>query len=411
MLVLDETRMFSSMPEGLSQFERMQRRDRNHPSIFAWSIGNEVPLQGTDDARIARTMKRVARRLDPTRPITEATNGSWSKGLSAVVDIQDFNCGDAKRIAAHHAQFPAQWSMGTETASTVSTRRIYANDKEHGYVEAYDTQFPPWAATAETWWNTYAARPFLAGGFVWTGFDYRGEPTPYAWPCINSHFGIMDTCGFSKDNFYCYRAWWTHQPVLHLFPHWNWTGHEGEPIRVWVHSNPERVELFLNGTSLDAKDVVPREHLAWDVPFAPGTLEARGYRGGKQVLTATQETTGAPAAIRFIPDRATIDADGEDLSVVEVQVVDAQGRIVPTAGNEITLVISGPGRLIGMGSGDPSSHDSDKGISRSAFNGRCLAIVQALKTAGDVRVESTSPGLTPASVTIVCAAATPLPSL
>ncbi|MDE3216066.1 MAG: DUF4982 domain-containing protein [Gemmatimonadota bacterium] len=412
MLVLDETRLFSSMPEGLSQFERLLRRDRNHPSIFAWSIGNEEPLQGTDDgARIARTMKRVARRLDPTRPVTEAMNGSWGKGLSAVVDIQGFNYGDAKRIDAYHAQFPHQWSMGTETASTVSTRGIYANDKERGYVEAYDTQFPPWAATAQTWWTTYAARPFLAGGFAWTGFDYRGEPTPYGWPCVNSHFGIMDTCGFAKDNYYYYQSWWTDRPVLHLFPHWNWTGQEGQPIRVWVHSNLERVELFLNGTSLGARDVVPREHLAWDVPFAAGTLEARGYRGGRQVLTATRETTGAAAAIRLVPDRSTIAADGEDLSVVEVQVLDAAGRLVPTAGDEITFVISGPGRLIGVGNGDPSSHEPDKGSARSAFNGRCVAIVQGLKTAGDVRVDATAPGLASATATIACAAATPRPSL
>lgn len=412
MLVLDETRMFSSSPEGLSQFERLLRRDRNHPSVFAWSIGNEEPLQGTDDgARIARTMKRLARRLDPTRPITEAMNGSWGQGLSAVVDIQGFNYGDAKRIDAYHARFPRQWSMGTETASTVSTRGIYANDKERGYVEAYDTQFPPWAATAESWWNTYAARAFLAGGFVWTGFDYRGEPTPYGWPCINSHFGIMDTCGFAKDNYYYYQAWWTDRPVLHLFPHWNWTGQEGQPVRVWVHSNLERVELFLNGRSLGAQDVVPRTHLAWDVPFAAGTLEARGYRGGKQVLSATRETTGAPASIRLACDRATIAADGEDVSVVAVQVLDAQGRLVPTAGNAITFVISGPGRLIGVGNGDPSSHEPDKGGARSAFNGRCVAIVQATKTAGDVRVTATSPGLISATATLTGAPAAPRPSL
>jgi beta-galactosidase len=412
MLVLDETRMFSSSPEGLSQFERMLRRDRNHPSIFCWSIGNEEPLQGTDDgARIARSMKRLARRLDPTRPISEAMNGSWGKGLSAVVDVQGFNYGDAARIDAFHTQFPRQWSMGTEVASTVSTRGIYANDRTRGYVEAYDTQKPPWGATAEEWWNTYAARPFLAGGFVWTGFDYRGEPTPYAWPCINSHFGIMDTCGFPKDNFYYYQAWWTERPVLHLFPHWNWPGQEGQTIRVWVHSNLEHVELFLNGSSLGTKAVVPRGHLAWDVPYAAGTLEARGSRGGRQVLTATRETTGAPAAIRLLPDRTTISADGEDVSVVEVQVVDAQGRIVPVADNAVTFAVSGPGRLIGVGNGDPSSHEADKGTMRRAFNGRCVAIVQAHKTAGDARFDATSPGLASASAVIRCAPAAARPSL
>ncbi len=412
MLVLDETRMFSSSPEGLSEFERMLRRDRNHPSIFCWSIGNEEPAQGTDEgARIATTMKRLARRLDPTRPITEAMNGSWGKGLSAVVDVQGFNYGDGARIDAFHARFPTQWSMGTEVASTVSTRGIYANDMARGYVEAYDTQFPPWAATAETWWTTYAARAFLAGGFVWTGFDYRGEPTPYEWPCINSHFGIMDTCGFAKDNFYYYQAWWGDRPVVHLFPHWNWPGMEGQEVRVWVHSNAEQVELFLNGASLGRRTVARNTHLEWRVPYQAGTLEARGYVAGKLVGRDLRETSGAPAAVQLVPDRASIAADGEDLSVVEVRVVDAEGRVVPTAGDQITFVISGAGRLLGVGNGDPSSHESDKEPRRSAFNGRCGVIVQAGKTPGDLRVAASAAGLAGAEAVIAAQAATPRPSV
>ena len=411
MLVLDETRMFSSGPEALSEFERMIRRDRNHPSIFCWSIGNEEPTQGTDEgARIARTMKRVARRLDPTRPITEAMNGSWGTGLSAVVDVQGFNYGDGPRIDAFHSKFPKQWSMGTEVASTVSTRGIYANDKARGYVEAYDTQKPGWGATAEAWWTTYAARPFLAGGFVWTGFDYRGEPTPYAWPCINSHFGIMDTCGFAKDNFYYYQAWWGTKPVVHLFPHWNWSGEEGHEIEVWVHSNAEQVELFLNGASLSRQTVQPNTHLAWRVPYQPGTLEARGYVKGRVVASDTRATTGAPTAIQLVPDRTSIAADGEDLSVVEVRVVDAQGRMVPTADDKITFVISGAGRLLGVGNGDPSCHESDKQPVRSAFNGKCVAIVQASKSPGDLRITASASGLASGSAVVTCTAAVPRPS-
>ncbi|MDE3151745.1 MAG: DUF4982 domain-containing protein [Gemmatimonadota bacterium] len=412
MLVLDETRMFASSAEGLSQLERLIRRDRNHPSVFCWSIGNEEPLQGTPEgARMATSMKRLARRLDPSRPITEAMNGSWGEGLSAVVDVQGFNYGDAARIDAYHTKFPKQWSMGTEVGSTVSTRGIYANDPERGYVEAYDTQFPPWAATAENWWSTYDARAFLAGGFVWTGFDYRGEPTPYAWPCVNSHFGILDTCGFPKDNFYYYRAWWGDQPVLHLFPHWNWTGREGEPIRVWVHSNLERVELFLNGRSLGAQTVTRNQHLEWNVPYAPGTLEARGFSKGTQVLTTKRETTGAPARLELVPDRAAIDADGEDVAVVEVRVVDAQGRVVPDAGPTVEFAISGMGRLIGLGNGDPSDHDPDKGTLRRAFNGRCAAIVQASKSPGDLHVSASARGLGPATLAIACRPVTPRPAL
>ncbi len=300
--------------------------------------------------------------------------------------------------------------MGTEVASTVSTRGIYANDKARGYVEAYDTQKPPWGATAEEWWSTYSARAFLAGGFVWTGFDYRGEPTPYEWPCINSHFGIMDTCGFPKDNFFYYQAWWGANPVLHLFPHWNWAGREGQEIEVWVHSNLDRVELLLDGKSLGVQNVVRNAHLAWKVPYHAGTLEARGFANGRQVLRTTRETTGAPAAIALVPHRAGIAADGEDVGVVAVHVVDAQGRVVPVADNEITFAVSGTGRLIGLGNGDPSDHGADKGAARRAFNGVCMAIVQASKTAGALRVEATSPGLTGASLVIPCHAATPRPS-
>jgi beta-galactosidase len=411
MLVLDETRMFSSSPEGLSEFARLIRRDRNHPSVFCWSIGNEEPLQGSDEgARIATTMKRLARRLDPSRPITEAMNGSWGKGLSAVVDVQGFNYGDAQRIDAFHTQFPTHWTMGTETASTVSTRGIYANDKVRGYVEAYDTQFPPWAATAESWWTTYAARRFLAGGFAWTGFDYRGEPTPYAWPCINSHFGIVDTCGFPKDNFYYYKAWWGDEPVLHLFPHWNWSGREGENVRVWVHSNLDRVELLLNGKSLGAQDVRPNTHLEWNVPYAPGTLEARGFSKGRQRVTATRETTGAPARIVLVPDRTAIAADGEDVSVVEVRVTDDRGRVIPVANDEITFEVTGAGALIGLGNGDPSDHGDDKGTVRRVFNGLASAIVQASKQAGSLQIRATADGLAAGTATITCSPATPRPS-
>ena len=412
MLVLDETRMMASSEEGLSQFSRMIRRDRNHPCVFAWSIGNEEGwVQGAErGALIAAAMKRTASRLDPTRLVTEAMNGSWGKGLSAVVDVQGFNYfqGD---IDAFHRDSPHQPTMGTETASAISTRGIYANDATRGYVSAYDVNFPPWASTSERWWTYFDARPFLAGGFAWTGFDYRGEPTPYKWPCINSHFGIMDTCGFPKDNYFYYQAWWGDAPVLHLFPHWNWAGKEGQEIEVWCHSNLERVELFLNGTSLGAKDVQKDSHLMWKVPYAAGTLEARGSKGGQVVLTAKQETTGAAAKIVLAADRPKIAADGEDVAVVEVRVVDAAGRLVPVADDEIGFRVSGNGKLIGVGNGDPSSHEADKGDSRRVFNGLCVAIVQATTEAGEIHVDATAPGLSPGAVVVTCEAATPRPAV
>ncbi|HEX9109122.1 MAG TPA: beta-galactosidase GalA [Longimicrobiales bacterium] len=411
MLVLDETRMFGSAPDALSEIERLIRRDRNHPSIFAWSMANEeFSVQGTArGTRAARTVKRVVQRLDPTRPVTAAMDHWWEpEGYGEVLDVMGYNY-----LRGHedgwHAAHPKQPVMGTEVGSTVSTRGIYMNDKEKGYLSAYDVNAPPWASTAEKWLNFWRARKWLAGGFVWTGFDYRGEPTPMDWPCINSHFGILDTCGFPKDNFYYYRAAWGSEPSLHVLPHWNWAGREGQPIDVWVFSNLPRVELFLNGTSQGARDVPKDGHAEWKVAYAPGVIEARAFAGqattGAPALVAKRETTGPAARVALKPDRTRIAADGEDASVVEVSIVDAQGRLVPTADNVVSFNVSGAGKLIGVGNGDPSCHESDKGSTRSAFNGLCCAIVLAGKAAGELRIEATSPGLAPASVVISCEAA------
>jgi beta-galactosidase len=365
-------------------------------------------MQGSDPgARICASMKRLERQLDPTRLITQPVNEEWGKGLSTVLDVMGFNYHHASEIDDYHKRFPHQPCVGTETASTVSTRGIYFTDKEKGYVSAYDVNFPEWASTAEEWWQTYDQRDFLAGGFIWTGFDYRGEPTPYGWPCISSHFGVIDTCGFFKDLAYYYQAWWSSKPVLHLFPHWNWAGKEGQEIDVWCFSNLDRVELFLNGKSLGIQPMEKDSHVAWKVKYTPGTLEARGYKEGQLALTARRETTGAAARIMLQPDRARIYGDGEDVSVVVVSVVDEQGRVVPMADNLITFEITGSGKLIGVGNGDPSSHEPDRGHQRSAFNGLCVAIIQSAKTTGDIKVRTTSPGLASAVTVIQCEEATP----
>ena len=270
---------------------------------------------------------------------------------------------------------------------------------------------PPWGSTAEAWWTFFAAREYLAGGFVWTGFDYRGEPTPYRWPCINSHFGLMDTCGFPKDLFHYYQAWWGDKPVLHLFPHWNWGGREGQEVEVWCFTNVDRVELLVNGRSSGTQDVPRNGHVSWKVPYAPGAIEARGMHGGQAALSARRETTGAPSQIALLADRAGIAADGEDVAVVRVEIRDAEGRVVPTANDEVVFTVSGPGRLLGVGNGDPSSHESDKGRTRRAFNGLCCAIVQAARTAGDIRVVAAADGLTSAAVTIGAGVTTPRPAV
>ena len=423
MLVMDETRMMDSSPEGLSQLERLIRRDRNHPCVFIWSLGNEEREQGSERGkRIVTTMKRLARKLDPSRLVTVAQNGGYGPaGISTVVDVGGFNYNE-RSVDGLHKSFPKLPLFGSETASTVCTRGWYAGgdasklsnsteSREASYVSAYDANRPGWASLTEVWWKFYDERPFLAGGFAWTGFDYRGEPTPFGWPCVNSHFGILDMCGFPKDNFYYYTAWWGSKPSLHVFPHWNWNGKEGQNIDVWVHSNLDRVELFLNGQSLGSQSVVKNTHLAWKVKYAPGTLEARGYKGSQVALTEKRETTGPAAKIVLRPDRATIDANGEDCSMVTVEIQDAQGRVVPTAENEVTFQVSGAGALIGLCNGNPTDHEIDKSTKRKAFAGLAMAIVQAGKQVGDLRIEASSAGLAGATVMVACQAAKARPAL
>jgi len=400
MLAMVETRMMSSSPQGIEQLNAMIRRFRNHPSVFIWSLGNEEREQGTvHGERMVATMRQLVRKLDPTRPVTVAMNGKWGMGVTHSVDVQGCNY-DMKDIDAFHRDHPAMPTIGTETASAVSTRGEYSNDKVHGYLSAYDINTPAWGETAEAWWKFYDARPFLSGGFAWTGFDYRGEPTPYGAPCISSHFGIMDTCGFPKDTYFYYKAWWSKEPVLHLFPHWDWRGREGQSIDVWVHSNLEEVELVVNDVSQGTKTVERNGHVQWPVPYTAGYIEARGRSGGKVVLIERRETVGRPAQLRLATDRQKLSADDVDVAVVSVEVLDDKGRVVSTASNFVQFEISGPGRILGVGNGDPSCHEPDKASERSTFNGRCVAIVQAFRTSGAIHIVARSAGLKTAELDV-----------
>lgn len=404
MLVFDETRMMSSNPEGISQFENMVRRDRNHPSVFMWSMGNEEGQANTDRGVLILTaMKRAATRHDGSRPMSIAPIRVIGTGGLAVGDVMGYNYMDPGADAYHKAN-PTIPIIGTENVSAVGTRGVYVTDPQKGYVGSYDPYTTTGRASAEGWWSFCNARPWLAGGFVWTGFDYRGEPSPYQWPNISSQYGIIDTCGFPKDTFYYYQSWWTSKPVLHVFPHWNWPGMEGQEIAVWVYSNQEKVELFLNDKSLGAKDVKKDSHLEWVVKYAPGTIEARGYKSGKQVMTAKRKTTGPAARLVMKADREQISADGEDVAMFAIEVHDARDRVVPLADNEVAFRVSGEGRLIGVGNGDPTCHESDKGSLRKAFSGFCMALVQSTSAAGKITAEATSPGLASASVTIAAKA-------
>ena len=411
MLVFDETRMMSSNPEGLSQFTDLVRRDRNRPSVFMWSMGNEEFEANTEKGlNILTAMKAVATEQDGSRPVSIAPIRAIGVGGLVECDVMGYNYMDPG-AEAYHKTHPDKPVIGTETVSAVGTRGIYITDFAKGYVSSYDPYTTTGRASAEGWWSFCDARPWLAGGFVWTGFDYRGEPSPDGWPNISSQYGIIDTCGFPKDSFFYYQSWWTERPVLHLFPHWNWPGYEGKEIAVWVHSNMDKVELFLNGQSLGAKDMKKDSHLAWNVKYAPGAIEARGFKAGKVVMTAKRETTGSASKLVMSADRTEIFADGEDVAMFSVEVQDAQGRVVPITDNEVTFNVSGKGRLIGTGNGDPTNQEPDKGTTRKAFSGLCMALAQSMKAAGRLTVEATSPGLAPASVTIVTKPATLRPQV
>ena len=389
MMMMCETRLMSSNPEGRAQLETMVKRYRNSPSIILWSMGNEewTMMPQPQGMRVIDDMIARTHELDPTRLCTAAVNASFETHFPGQLDVMGFNY-NLKLLDGWHKAHPKTPSVGTETASTVSTRGIYSTDKLRNWVSAYDLNHTSWSELAEEWWKFYAAREWLSGGFAWTGFDYRGEPTPYGWPSINSQFGIVDLCGFPKENFYYYKAWWGSEPVLHLFPHWNWEQREGEPISVWVHSNLDSVELFLNGKSYGSQKVLPLTHLEWKVKYEPGVLEARGTKDDKVVLVEKRETTGQPESIRLTPDRSEIDADGEDLAVLRVEVLDKQGRAVPTADNMIAFRVSGQGALIGVGNGDPNCQESDEAPKRSLFNGLAQVIVQASKTPGTITIEA-----------------------
>jgi beta-galactosidase len=389
MMLMCETRLMSSNPEGLAQLETMIKRYRNSPAVILWSMGNEeFSLQGTPvGEHIVTAMVRRAHEIDPTRLCTAAVNGSYGPGISSALDVEGINY-NLGAIDNYHRSHPRQPLIGSETASTLSTRGIYSTDKLRNWSSAYDVNQTSWSELAEEWWKFYAARDFLPGGFAWTGFDYRGEPTPYGWPSVNSQFGIVDMCGFPKDNYYYYQAWWGRDPVLHLFPHWNWEQRNGETIRVWVHSNLDEVELFLNGQSQGSQKVQALTHLEWQVKYQPGVIEARGRKHGSVVMSVKRETTGAPTAIKLTAVRNEIDADGEDIVIVRVEVLDSAGRHVPTADSLINFKITGAGTLLGVGNGDPNCQESDKEPRRSLFNGLAQLLVRGTKTPGEINIEA-----------------------
>jgi beta-galactosidase len=406
MLVLDEQRLLNSGPEYMDQFERLVKRDRNHPSVFLWSIGNEEGYAQTNSygKRIAQTLLAKQTQLDPTRTSTYAADlANVYTGVNEVIPVRGFNYRQFA-VADYHRDHPQQPLIGTEMGSTVTTRGIYEKDSVRAYLPDQDITAPWWASKAEQWWPLAAENDYWLGGFIWTGFDYRGEPTPYKWPNISSHFGVMDICGFPKNIYYYYQSWWKEEDVLHISPHWNWKGKEGQKINVWVNSNGEAVELFLNGKSLGKKTMLRNSHLEWDVPYQAGTLKAVATKKGRQ-LTSLVQTTGTPTAIKMVSSKKVLLADGRDAVVVNVSVTDKRGLLVPDAPNLVSFSVKGQAKIIGVGNGDPSSHEADQypegNWKRSLFNGHCQLILQAGTDPGTVIIRATADGMASAEEAIV----------
>ncbi|WP_335964316.1 beta-galactosidase GalB [Galbibacter sp. PAP.153] len=412
-------------------------RDRNHPSIFMWSIGNEIPEQWNErGAEIGRELSKIVKTLDTTRLVTAGMNppihiknkevtlqfedtAAEPNALagSGALDIIGYNYAH-QTYAQHQKNFPNTPFIATETTSTLQTRghydfpsdttkiwpvrwdKVFTEGNPDNTVSSFDQVRAPWGSLHETAWKIIKKHDYLSGMYIWTGFDYIGEPTPYTWPSRSSYFGIVDLAGFPKDVYYMYQSEWTDKTVLHLFPHWNWK--EGQTVDVWAYYNhADEVELFLNGKSLGTKRKEGDDlHVMWRVPFEAGTLKAISRKNGAVVMEKEIKTAGKAAQLKLHADRNTIKADGKDLSFITVDIQDNKGIFVPTANNKISFKLEGDGKIVGVSSGDPTNHESFKGTKHSALNGKCLVIVQAGDKASTVKFTATSPGLKEATINI-----------
>jgi beta-galactosidase len=404
MLVMDENRDFGSSPEYIDELKWMVRRDRNHPSVILWSVFNEEPSQGTEMGyEMVRRMSEAVKELDTTRPVTAAQSNSDLNPVNAsqAADVAGFNY-VYRDYDRYHQLYPTRPIFSSEDTSTVMTRDEYVTDRSRAVIDAYDDFVLPWGLSHRDAWREVATRPYIAGQMVWTGFDYRGEPQPLRWPSTGSSFGCMDLCGFPKTAYYIHQAQWIQdRPILHLVPHWNWAGSEGKPIKVMALTNAERVALTLNGKPVAEEAVDKYQMATFEVPYESGTLEAVATTGGKEVARCSVATTGEPVALRLAPDRVALAGDGSDAEPVTVQVVDAEGRVVPTANEAVGFTLSGSGSIIGLNNGDPTCHEPEKGDHHSVFHGLAQVILQtALAGNGKLTLTATSEGLAPAEAVI-----------
>ena len=380
-LVIDENRNFNVSPEYIRQLEWMVRRDRNHPSIILWSVFNEEPMQGTEQGyEMVRKMGAVVKALDTTRPVTAAMNGGLFApvNVSKAVDVVGFNY-QMQSYDRFHKENPAMKMTSSEDVSAFEVRGEYVTDRSRHIMSSYDKENAIWGSTHRAGWKAVAERQFLAGCFVWTGFDYRGEPTPFTWPSASSFFGIMDLCGFPKTAYWIHQAQWREDiNVLQLVPHWTWPRDSiGKNIKVMALSNADSVKILLNGKMIGGQKVDQYEMNTFQISYQPGKLEAIGYKKGKEVSRFKMETTGAPVALQLIADRKTLANDGCDAMPITIQALDSKGRAVPTANIPVEFEISGGGKIIGLGNGNPNSHEAEKGNKRSLFNGLAQVIIQS----------------------------------
>jgi beta-galactosidase len=409
-LVMDEA--FDCWDQGKNQYDYarffnqwsttdigdMVSRDRNHPSVIIWSIGNEIP--DDNSATVAQSLISAVKAKDTTRVIGQAfASASPGAAVAPLEDVVGLNYAPYVYDSLHSSN-PSWKLFASESSSAVRSRGVYKTPatmniltSSDNQCSSYDNSVVSWGASAEGSWSSVNTRPFIAGEFIWTGFDYIGEPTPYGWPSKSSYFGAIDTAGFPKDIFYFYQSKWNAAgpTMVHIAP-MDWTSWTvSQAVTVFVYTNANSVELFLNGMSLGSKTMAATTgHLQWSVPFATGTLQAKATKGGTVVATDTVKTAGAAAKLAVSPDRALITADGLDLAYVEVDVVDAQGVVAPKANNTIAVTVSGPGTLVGLDAGDSTNHDSYKGTSHAAFSGKLMAIIQSTTTAGTVTVNASS---------------------
>ena len=409
LLVIDENRLTGINTEHLRLLENMIKRDRNHPSVILWSDGNEewgieYSVQGT---RIAAAMREYTRLLDPTRHSTIANAGGSEmiKGL----DVVGFNYIVQNDVDNRKKANPDWKIVGTEETTGCGTRGVYFESKEQpGHMVSMNRGTKPGVENViERGWKFYDERPWAAGLFYWTGFDYRGEPNPLEYPAHESEFGILDYCGFMKDEAWYLKSVWTDKPVLHIFPHWNLQGHEGETVEIWAYSNCDEVELIVNGKKLGRQTMPKNGHLKWQAVYQPGKVVAIGYKNGKRMLTQQVETTKSAYKIVMKTDRQTISADGRDVAVVTVEVQDTKGRIVPDACPMLTFKLAGDGRILGVGNGDPSylgadhpNHNDCHEFSIPAFNGLAQVIIQSSRNSSALQLSGEANKLKTGELTI-----------